>query len=68
MKSIIKFVIVFIISFLCFNQGMNDLFNDYIITRTNMLMIIAPILSVILFVIHELYTLLEETENKSGDR
>jgi len=67
MKFIIKFAIVFIVSFLCFNQGMNDLFSDYIITKTNMLMIITPVIAVMLIIISELFRQLDEAEEKSGN-
>lgn len=67
MKSIIKIAFVFVVSFLCFNQGMNDLASSHL-TRTNAVMIIAPILLVMLVFIKEIFKLSEEAEDKSEDK
>jgi len=64
MKSIIKVAVVFIISFICFNLGMNDFFYSYTITFTNVIMIFAPILAVTLFIINEIFEQSENNENK----
>ena len=64
MKSIIKFAVVFIISFICFNLGMNDFFYSYTVTLTNVIMIFAPILSVTLFIINEIYDQTDKNKNK----
>ena len=67
MKSIIKFAIIFIISFICFNQGMNDIFEDYIITSTKIIMVIAPILAVVMFLFNEIFNQTEDAEIKIED-
>lgn len=59
-KIIIKIVIVFILSFLCFNQGMNNIFEDYAITPTNITMVILPFIALILVTANEIY---DHTEN-----
>ena len=46
MKSIIIFAVVFIISFISFNQGMNDIFEDYTITLTSISMVVVPLIAV----------------------
>jgi len=46
MKNIIIFAVVFIISFISFNQGMNDIFEDYTITLTSISMVVVPLIAV----------------------
>ena len=63
-KTHIKFAGVFWMSFICFNQGMNDFFADYIITRTNMAMIFLPLLAVGAYLINGVLEYVQSSENK----
>ena len=51
MKSIIIFAVVFIISFISFNQGMNDIFENYTITLTSISMVVVPLIAVTMCVL-----------------
>ena len=55
MKNIIKFAVVFIISFVCFNHGMNEIFVNYTITLTSICMVVVPVLTIGLFILYEVF-------------
>ena len=56
MKNIIiKLAVVFIISFICFNQGANDIFDNHIITLTSISMVVMPVYTVVLFILYEAF-------------
>jgi magnesium-transporting ATPase (P-type) len=52
-QSIITFAVIFIISFICFNQGMNSIFENYKITVSNIMMVVLPIIAVTMFIVNE---------------
>jgi len=66
-KIIIKFVAIFVMSFLCFNQGMNDFFETYIPTPTNIIMITAPLLLMAVIIADIIFKELEKSENKKNE-
>ena len=60
-KSIIKFAIVFIMSFYFFNKGMNSIFETYTITITNIAMVVLPLTAVTIFVLLEVLQQIDDS-------
>jgi len=60
-KSIIKFAIVFIMSFYFFNKGMNSIFEHYTITITNIAMVVLSLAAVTIFVLFEVLPQIDDS-------
>jgi hypothetical protein len=63
--GIIKITIAFIVTFICFNQGMNDLLENLIPTRTNITIIVSSVAAITIFTLNEIFVMDEKISKKS---